>query len=538
MGWGGAMEAWLTHPLVVLFLVIGLGLALGRLRVAGMTLGSSAVLFTALLAGHFGLGLYEGIGTVGLVLFVYCVGIGAGARFFAALAHEGQRLVGLAALVVLLGGLVAWGVGALMEWPADLTVGLFAGALTSTPALAAATERAGADSLVSIGYGIAYPFGVIGVVLFVQLWPRLMKRDLEAEGRALDKAAEAGTAIVSQVVEVTNPALTGQNIDTFRELDRLDACVTRVGREGRLAPLAYDDTFARGQQVLLVGKQAGMPAAVTLLGQASNDPMPLDASRERRQLVVTAPKFIGAVLGELPLLQEHGVTISRVSRLGFTFVATSETRLEPNDVLTVIGAPDALENFATALGHRSQAFEETDLLSLGLGIALGVLLGRLSIGVPNGPALSLGLVGGPLLFGLILGHLRRLGGLVGYIPRPTRLALQELGLALFLAEAGIAGGAALVETVVQYGPVLFLAGAVITLLPLIFGYLLATKLFGFGLLPTLGGICGGMTSTPALGAITAKTDAQAPVVSYATAYPIALVLMTLVAKLLLVALAG
>jgi len=227
------------------------------------------------------------------------------------------------------------------------------------------------------------------------------------------------------------------------------------------------------------------------------------------------------------------VVVTRIHRLGLTFVPNAQTVVETNDQLTVVGRAEDLQRFAEACGHRSSAIGETDLLSLSLGLAIGIVLGQIPIGLAESGSITLGLAGGPLIAGLLLGHFGRVGRIVGHIPRPTRVLLQEFGLVLFLADAGVRGGSALVETLQAQGAVLFLMGVAITLVPMLLALPLATRLFKMNFLQALGGICGGMTSTPALGAITARTESQAPVVSYATAYPVALILMTVAAKVLL-----
>ncbi len=374
----------LDQPLIVLFALIATGLLLGSVKLKGISLGSSGVLFTALLAGHLGYSIPAGIGKLGLVLFVYCVGIGAGDRFFAALMREGAALTRLAILIVMLGATITWAGATLLDIPTGLATGIFAGALTSTPALAAATEgmaALGGGNDVSIGYGIAYPFGVIGVVLFVQILPRILKI----------------------------------NLDTAE-------------------------------------KQPTGPFA--------NRP------------------------------------------------------------------PDPTEPDPT--GQRIRKTDMTCLLSLSVGLTLGILLGSM----PIGPA-RIGLAGGPLIVALILGHFGKIGPVVGFIPRPTRMLLQELGLVFFLANAGVRGGGALVATLQEHGLALFALGGCVSALPLIAAWPIATRALKLNPLQALGGICGGMTSTPALGALTSKTDSQTPIISYVSAYPVALIFMILVSKLLI-----
>jgi len=529
-----SIDIILSNPLVALFLVVGTGLLLGSLEIRGMSLGSSGVLFTALICGHFGYGLPSGVGTVGLVLFVYCVGVGAGGRFFSAIAREGSTLAQLALLIVGLAAVLAWAASAFLDIPAGLAVGIFAGAMTSTPALAAGTEGLGPlSSDVIIGYGIAYPFGVIGVVLFVQLMPKLFRQDLDSLARAHAKEQSKAESVRNVLVEVTNTNLLGKRISEAG-LVNFNACkVSRVLRGNRLVPLQYDDVFEEGQCLYLVGREKEIKLAVDFLGTESNKEYVSDSENERERLVVTAKGVMGSTLRQLAPLKDFGVLVTRVTRLDLTFVPTADTRVENRDLLTVVGQPEALKKFATHIGHRSQAFDETDLLSLALGLTLGIIVGMIPLGLPGGDPITLGMAGGPLLVALLLGHFGRVGRIVGFIPRPTRLLLQEFGLVLFLADAGVKGGAQFLSTLEQHGPVLFAVGCAITLVPMVLAYALAQPLFKLNPLQALGGICGGMTSTPALGAITARTDSQLPVVSYATAYPVALIIMTLFAKILI-----
>ena len=522
------LEIVFGNPLIALFTVIGAGLLLGSVTFKGINLGSSGVLFAALLAGHLGLEIPGGVGSFGLALFVYCVGIGAGPRFFPALAREGGGLAKLGFVIVASGALLAWGLGRVFELPADLSVGLFAGALTSTPALAAASEGGGATAqAVAIGYGIAYPLGVIGVVLFVQLVPRLLKPDPNEQ--AAEDVATATEGVQKVLVEVTNPNLVGRRIDEDI-LAGYSCQISRVVRDGRLHPLGSDETFAIGQRMMVVGRPKDTALATTFLGKRSDESFVADTDNERERLVVTDKRLGGRSLRDLALLRTFGVVITRISRLGYEFVPTPDTRLETYDVLTSVGQADDLKKFAAHIGHRPQAFDQTDLISMALGLSAGIFVGMIPISLPGGTPMTLGLAGGPLFVALVLGYFGRVGRVVGHIPRPTRMLLQELGLVLFLANAGIVGGGNLAATIQEYGAIVFLVGAIITLGPVLIAYPVARKFLGLSQAQTLGGICGGMTSTPAL---TQSTPSQQPIVSYATAYPVALITMTVMAKLLL-----
>lgn len=532
------MELLQNHPILVLFSIIFFGIALGSIKVYGLNLGLSGVLFIALAAGHYGLTIPGGVGTLGLALFVYCVGLSAGNRFFSAIAKQGSRLAVMSVVIVGVAALFTCLCGIWFQIPAGISAGIFAGACTSTPALAAATESlpGAAGSGVSIGYGIAYPFGVVGVVLFVQLIPRLLHFDLNKEAKIMKAKQEV--SIISLLVKVTQPNLIGQNIADCKLLDGLHCMVTRVVRNGRLMPLTPEDTFQEDSKVLVVGNSDTMPLDVAFLGTVCDNPYPMDSQKERRKLILTNKTYAGAKLRDLKTLRTDGIIISRISRLGFTFVPTGDTVLERNDVLTVVGTPENLTKYGEKIGHRSQDMNQTDLLSLGFGLALGIILGQVSFSIGGGTGISLGIAGGPLIVALLLGHFGRLGPIVGYIPRPTRLLLQDLGLVFFLADAGIKGGADLVQTVAAHGTAVFVMGLVVTCTGMLAGYIVGMKIFKMNILECLGGICGGMTSTPALGAIASKTDSQAPVVSYATAYPVALILMTLIAKMIIQTISG
>ena len=524
----------LNQPLITLFAIVATGLLLGNITIKGMNLGSSGVLFSALLAGHLGYSIPGGVGTLGLVLFVYCVGIGAGGRFFASVAREGATLAKLALVIVATGGAITWAGARLMHLPADLATGIFAGALTSTPALAAATEGLkDSASGVSIGYGIAYPFGVIGVVLFVQLLPRLLKHDLEAIAAEHEADDHTDDRVVTVLVEVTNQNLMGKKI-AAAGLNNLNACqVSRIYKDDQLVPLSYDDVFSEGQLLLLVGRSKEISIAIDYLGQRSERHILKDVENERQNLLVTNRKLTGQTIREIAPLKNFGVVITRITRHGLTFVPNTSTVVETHDNLTTVGRNDDLKTFAKAVGHRGNAMDTTDLLSLSAGLTLGIVAGLIPIGLPGSTPITLGLAGGPLFVALLLGHFGKVGRIVGHIPRPTRLLLQELGLVFFLANAGVRGGVSLVATVQEYGLTLFGLGMLVSIVPLIAAWVLARKLFKLDPLQSLGGICGGMTSTPALGAITAKTDSQVPVISYVSAYPVALIVMILIAKVLI-----
>lgn len=526
------MSDLLHNTTFVLFAILFTGLLLGNIKIYGLSLGSSGVLFVALLAGHYGLHVPDGINGMATALFVYCVGLSVGNRFFGSLIQSGNKLVILSIIVVSIAALITILLSSLCGINAGIAAGMFAGACTSTPALAAATEAMQNSADVNIGYGIAYPFGVVGVVLFVQLFPRFLKVDISQES-PLSNAPQDPKKIISRLVLITNSQLMGHLIATHNVTHNMTCRITRIVKNDRLIPLSLEDKFELESKILLVGTREDIQKESLMLGILQDNNYPKNSERERTEVIALKKNFCNHSLRELKTLQKYGITISRISRLGFSFVPSSETIITRNDILTVVGSPSNIEVFKKVIGHRSSAINMTDILSLAGGIALGILLGSLKFSFGTESCFSLGIAGGPLIVALILGHFGHIGPFVGYIPRPTRTLLMEFGLILFLAWAGVTGGEKLVSTLKESGLSILIAGFAITTIPMFIGYFIATRFLKLNLLESLGGICGGMTSTPALGAITNKTDAHSPVVSYATAYPAALILMTIFSKIII-----
>ncbi|MBR3943567.1 MAG: YidE/YbjL duplication, partial [Akkermansia sp.] len=250
------MEALLSNSTLVLFSILFLGLALGNISIKGISLGSSGVLFVAMLAGHYGLKIPDGISAIGTVLFVYCVGLGVGNRFFSSLKSRGKNLIILAGTIVLVGWLTAWGLCELMGIDLTVGAGLFAGACTSTPALAASLDAAKAagydESVINIGYGLAYPFGVIGIVLFVQLLPRILRKDLSNNDKGNDADPHA---IIARHVCCTNPEVLGKDLQAVALSTGMSSRITRILRDGILRPLRSTDTLNTNDEVLMIGER-------------------------------------------------------------------------------------------------------------------------------------------------------------------------------------------------------------------------------------------------------------------------------------------
>ncbi len=530
------MDILLSDELLVLFLIITLGLMFGRIKIAGVSLGSSATIFVALAFGQLGYGIPQGLGNLGLVLFIYSVGITAGPTFFRTFARKGRLLSALALALILIAAFWTYVLARMFELPTELAVGLMAGSLTSTPGLAAAMEALPEGSHVAVAYGIAYPVGVVGTVVFVQLLPGLLRQNLDELAKQLQAEEEEGSRIVRVLVEVMNPAVLGKHLSDVVALAEANCQVSRVLVGDRLIPVLPDFTLQLSQHVLVIGPEYRTPLITDFLGKRSEQAgYIMDTESQRRQIVVTAKRVVGHSLRDVKLLSEFGVTVTRITRHDLEFVPRTTEVVEYGDILSAVGESENLQRFAEYAGHRAETAHETDLISMGVGIIAGVFLGTVQIGLGD-RQFSLGLAGGPLLVALVLGHFGNIGPIVGYLPKASRMLVMQIGLAFFLADAGTKAGGQLVATLEQQGAALGVVAGVLVLVPMILGYFFARYVLKLDLLTTLGGICGGMTSTPGLGAITSKTDSQIPVISYAAAYPVALILVTLAAQMLVSAL--
>ena len=546
----GVLTTLLSQPLIAVFFVIAVGMLIGQIKIKEISLGTSGVLFAALGFGAFrptveGADLvaesFHVLGKMGLVLFVYCVGLAAGPTFFRAFKSGAKNLVKLGVVIVILGTIATVGFSKGFNVPIDLSVGIFAGAMTSTPALAAATEAVGnmptgqgldvAD--VVVGYGIAYAFGVIGVVLFVQLLPRLLGKDLMKMGEEA-RAEDPKREIVRSLVHVTNGAVDGMHPDEVPLIMEMMCVVPRVVRDGKLVPVDGDFVLRKGMDVLVIGRRFRVKSVMDYLGVRSKEKPLMDSEHERRHIVATSSDIVGTTFEDLKPIRKWGVTVTRLNRVDVEFVPRMDEVIQNGDVLTVVGTEEDLQKFAEVAGHREAAVHETDIISLAVGIVAGVVVGLIPLTLPGaeGAGFKLGLAGGPLLVSLLLGHFGRIGRVVGRMPRASRIVLMDLGLVFFLANAGMKAGGQMFDVIRDQGGMLLVMGAVVTLVPMLFGYLAARVWLKMPMLEVLGAVCGGMTSTPGLGAITAKTDSDVPVISYAAAYPIALILMTVFAKLI------
>lgn len=510
-----------------LFLIVALGFMLGRIKIKGLSLDVSAVIFIALLFGHFGVVIPKELGNFGLVLFIFTIGIQAGPGFFDSFRSKGKTLILITLLIVSSAALTAVGLKYAFGIDTPSTVGLIAGALTSTPGLAVAIDSTHSP-LASIAYGIAYPFGVIGVILFVKLLPRLMRIDLDQEARKLEKERRGEfPELTTCLFRVSNPVVFGRSLAQINARSMTGAVISRLKHKDDISIPTAHAVLHENDYIQAVGSDESLNQLSILVGERLEGELPLADTQEIESLLLTKKDMINKQLGDLNLMKNFGCTVTRVRRSGIDLSPSPDLALKFGDKLTVVGEKEGIQAMARLLGNDTKKLSDTDFFPIALGIVLGVLFGKLNISFSDSLSFSPGLTGGILIVALVLSAVGKTGPVLWSMSGPANQLLRQLGLLLFLAEVGTSAGRTLVATFEESGWLMFGIGAAITLVPMLVAVLAGWFVFKISILDLLGTITGGMTSTPGLAAADSMTDSNIPGVAYATVYPIAMVFLIL-----------
>jgi len=522
------------NHIFLLLLITLLGTALGKLQLGSFSLGSSGIIFVALGFGHFGYTLPADFQTLGLVLFVYSIGLQAGPGFFYTLLSRGLKLALLALGTIGVAFAATLGFSLLFGFGADTGAGLFAGALSSTPGLAVAVEMTGGGQAAA-AYGLTYFFGVTGVILFIQLLPRAMGVNVAEEERQLaEETARSNPAFTFHHLEVTNPNLFNRSVRDIRLQEIAPVVITRLLRRGAAEPILVggDTVLMEGDHLRIAGREPELMKAELFLGRPIAGEIEFERVLTKRDIVVSKRGVAGMTLAQLNIREVFNAHITRISRGGIDIPASPGLRLHMGDKVHVVGDGKSLENVVKVFGNDIKATYSVNPLPIFAGLLLGFLLGKVPLYIPWGGTFTLGTTGGVLLAGLILSGLYKTGPIIWEIPASANSFIRELGLVLFLATVGTRTGATLVHTVQTTGISLLLAGLVVTTLPMLTTALLCRKVLRMPLLRTLGLITGAMTSTPGLAAASEFSDSHHIPATYATVYPVALIGMILYTKLL------
>ncbi|WP_194766887.1 aspartate:alanine exchanger family transporter [Tamlana sp. I1] len=520
-----------SNSYFVLFLIIAIGFIIGRIKIKGISLDVSAVIFVALIFGHYGVQVPKDFQYIGLVLFIFTIGIQAGPSFFESFKKNGRELAALAAILIGSSGVLAFVVFYFFGVDKNLVIGLLNGALTSTPGLAAAIDATDSP-LASIGYGIGYPFGVIGVILFVSFLPRILKVNLKDEEKKYKDEVSAGyPEIYRKHFVVENENVIGKTLGQLNVRFMTKAVISRIMQNNVAIVPEPEIVFHKGDVIKAVGTSDALKRIELLIGSETDQEIPLEANFDIRSILVTNKEVVKKTIGQLNTLETYHATITRIIRSGITISPSPSFQLQFGDKLTVVCHKANMKHVTRIFGDDTSKLSSADFLPIAAGIILGILVGKISINVDSF-SFSLGLTGGILLVALILGRTGKTGPIMWTMTGAANQLLRQFGLLFFLAAVGTSAGSSMVSTFQQFGLELFIYGIIITLVPMIITTIIGRTFFKLNMLTLLGTLTGSMTSTPGLAAVDNLVDTDAPSVAYATVYPIAMVLLIVVVQIL------
>ena len=537
----------IAHTVFTLALVITAGILLGKVKVCGISLGITWILFVGIIAAHFGMGIpaevRHFIQEFGLILFVFSIGMQVGPGFFASFKHGGLTLVCLASTIVLLGVGVAYVIHLVSGTPIPTMVGILSGAVTNTPGLGAA-QQAYADASgvedpsIALGYAVAYPLGVIGIIfsmIFIRYALRV-KFGKEDEALAAISAEHKMAEIVS--IECTNKMLSGHDISYVNELINRKFVISRIAHpDGTIVLADSNSIISLGDKVLVVCASEDCEAVTAFIGNriemGEKEWDTPDSKLVSRRILITKPEINGKTFADLRLRTRYGINITRVNRAGVDLIPYQGMQLQIGDRVMVVGPENAIEKVAAVLGNSLKKLREPNLVTIFVGIALGVLLG--SIPLLNVPQpVKLGLAGGPLVVAILIGRFGHKMHLVTYTTMSANLMLREIGIVLFLASVGIEAGEHFVQTVVEGNGLSYVGyGFLITVIPLLIIGMIARFYCKVNYFTLMGLIAGSNTDPPALAYANQTSGNDAPAVGYSTVYPLTMFLRILAGQMIL-----
>ena len=535
------------QAVVVLSLISAIGLGLGKIHVCGISLGVTFVFFAGILAGHFGLSIDPQMlnyaESFGLIIFVYALGLQVGPGFFSSFRKGGVTLNMLAIAVVILGTFLAVVCSYTTGVSLPNMVGILCGATTNTPALGAAQQtlkQMGLESSTpALGCAVAYPLGVIGVILAVLLIRKLLVRREDLEVQEKDDANKTYIA----AFQVHNPAIFNKSIKDIAHMSYPKFVISRLWRDGNVSIPTSEKIIKEGDRLLVVTSEKDALALTVLFGEQENtdwnkediDWNAIDSQLISQRIVVTRPELNGKKLGALRLRNHYGINISRVYRSGVQLLATPELTLQLGDRLTVVGEAAAIQNVEKVLGNAIKSLKEPNLVAVFVGIILGLALGAVPFSIPGiSTPVRLGLAGGPIIVGILIGTFGPRLHMITYTTRSANLMLRALGLSLYLACLGLDAGAHFFDTVFRPEGLLWIGlGFGLTLVPTVLVGFFAFKIMKIDFGSVSGMLCGSMANPMALNYANDTIPGDNPSVAYATVYPLSVFLRVIIAQVLL-----
>jgi putative transport protein len=545
-----------AHIALLYAIVISVGVLLGKVKIGGISLGVTFVLFAGIVAGHIGFTAPTEILTFmqdfGLILFVFCIGLQVGPGFFESFRKGGVTLNALAAVAILLNVLVMFGCYYLFFDTSNpnnlpMMVGTLYGAVTNTPGLGAANEALAAVFTngnipqIANGYACAYPLGVLGIIGATIAVRYITKTKLEEEEAKLEEAeAENPHAKPhAMTLKVTNEPIDGRNLMEISEFLNRDIVCTRLFHNGELHTPKRDTLLHLGDEVLIVCAEADAEAIKAFIGPEVEPEWDAYQETDKKQMiakriVVTNPKMNGKVLGKMHFSSVYNVNITRISRQGMDLFASRNHHFHVGDKIMVVGREDNVERVADLMGNSAKRLNVPNIATIFIGIMLGIIFGSIPLNIPGVPVpLKLGIAGGPLIIAILIGRFGYRIKLVTYTTTSANLMLREIGLVLFLAGVGIKAGAGFWETVVAGDGLKYVyCGFLITIIPILIVGTIARLKYKFNYFTIMGMLAGTYTDPPALAYANASCSKEAPAVGYSTVYPLSMFLRILSAQII------
>jgi putative transport protein len=536
-----------AHTIFIYCIVIAVGVFLGRIRIFGVSLGIAFVLFAGIAAGHFGFSanheVIDFIKDFGLILFVFSIGLQVGPGFFSSFKKGGLTLNLLAMVIVLFGGATTIILYFISDTSMPMLVGVMSGAVTNTPGLGAAQQAlkqvsgAGEIPQIGLGYAVAYPFGVLGIIMTIMILRRVFKINVTSELSLYNQEQHPAEQMPEKVsILVTNKKIFGETIRGITSVINHQFVISRVLHNGDLLSAGSDTVIYENDIVLVVAQKKAIPGIVAQIGTISE--MDLTAKSGKlisRRVLVTNKEVFGKTLGSLRLRTRYNINITRVYRSGIELVASPELRLQMGDKLTVVGDEKSMEKVIEQLGNSIKRLDEPNIIPIFIGILLGVLLGSIPFKIPGiVHPIKLGLAGGPLIVAILLSKYGYKFQLVSYTTPSANLMLREIGIVLFLASVGIVSGEQFIPTLVSGDGFIWMGyGAIITIVPLLLVGFFSRFVLKRNYLEICGLLSGSMTDPPALAFANSIAQSEAPAVAYATVYPLVMFLRIFIAQLLI-----
>lgn len=538
-----------AHTLLVISLVISLGLALGEIPFFKIKLGIAGVLFSGLAFGHFGMTIdghiMHFLREFGLILFVYAIGLQVGPGFVNSFLQNGIKLNIMAASIVILGAITTVVISYFGGIEIPVAVGLFSGATTNTPSLAAAQEILGGMPFIDdetlkhpgLGYAVAYPFGIIGIILTMLLTKYLFKVNVEtAENDFKQTQKENANQPIWVDLKIENANLNGLTVDEIHFFESMEVAVTRILHNGQVQIVNNLTQLNLGDSIRLVGEKSKLDELKMLIGPESDVNLK-DLSSNlllSKRFVVTNKEGIGKTVSELRTF--YGVTIPRIKRPEVELTPNGSVHIHFGDELHVVGTEESLKNIEKILGNSLETMNHPQIVPIFIGITLGVILGSWPFFVPGIPsAIKLGLAGGPLIVAILLSRIGNWGTMTWHLPKSSNIILKDIGIVLFLACVGLHSGDQFVNTLVNGEGFYWMACSVlITLLPLVLVAFIAKGIYKTNFLSVCGLLAGSMTDPPALAFANSFSNTSAVSIAYATVYPLVMILRIISAQLIII----